>query len=262
MVGLVTNVPLTPGITRRLLHHVDSDSQQVRAYVEGPYGISQDLTCYDTVLLISGECTPSALSSPPGGTGITYVLSYFLAVLAAAREGRAATRHIHLVWHVRHASHVSWVAPLLNEALSGVPLDMTVQVDVYLTKSSLGEDPSAEPMAEMKSNAESPAGTSHSSLETPSSLEDEKKEVREGHVGGEGLSHTASTYVRWRAGRADLAEIVQEDVGAARGTMNVSVCGPTQLTVDTRKAVSKVATPGKVFNGQQPIEFHSETFGW
>jgi ferric-chelate reductase len=104
MVGLVTNVPLTPGITRRLLHHVDSDSQQVRAYVEGPYGISQDLTCYDTVLLISGECTPSALSSPPGGTGITYVLSYFLAVLAAAREGRAATRHIHLVWHVRHAS--------------------------------------------------------------------------------------------------------------------------------------------------------------
>lgn len=208
------------------------------------------------------SATPSALSSPLGGTGITYVLSYFLAVLAAAREGNAATRHIHLVWHVRHASHVSWVAPLLNEALSGVPLDMTVQVDVFLTKSSLGEDPSAEPMAEIKSNAESPAGTSHSSLETPSSLEDEKNEVREGQVGGEGLSHTASTYVRWRAGRADLAEIVQEDVNAAKGTMNVTVCGPTQLTIDTRKAVSKVATPGKVFNGQQSIEFHSETFGW
>jgi hypothetical protein len=156
-----------------------------------------------------------------GGTGITYVLSYFLDVLAQAREGKGTTRHLHLVWHIRHASHLSWITPILNEALGAVPLDMTVQIDLHLTKSSAGEDPNVTPITEIKVNAESPAGTSSSSLESPSSLIDEKKEVQEGQVCGEGLRPTASTYVRWKAGRADLVEIIREDVISAKGAMNV-----------------------------------------
>lgn len=41
-----------------------------------------------------------------------------------------------------------------------------------------------------------------------------------------------------------------------------SVCGPTQLSNDTREAVRTAGAASKVYRGQQSITFDSETFGW
>jgi hypothetical protein len=43
------------GVTKRLLDHLQSESQQVQMYIDGPYGVSHDVSSYDTVLLVAGE---------------------------------------------------------------------------------------------------------------------------------------------------------------------------------------------------------------
>ncbi|KAI9631806.1 ferric reductase like transmembrane component-domain-containing protein, partial [Dioszegia hungarica] len=91
------------GFTRRLLLSAPS---QPSLLLEGPYGHSHPLSHYSSLLFISG------------GTGVTFTLSHFLSVLSAIRTGKGIARRVKLVWHVRHAEDISWITPILDEALA------------------------------------------------------------------------------------------------------------------------------------------------
>ncbi|ODN81314.1 ferric reductase transmembrane component 4 [Cryptococcus wingfieldii CBS 7118] len=124
------------GFTKRLMHALHSDVEEgLPLLIEGPYGYPHSLDSYSTVVLLAG------------GTGVTFTSSHFLQILQNAASGRSAIKHLHLVWHIRHASHIQWIAPLLNlaaeyatkaeQACAGVDW----LVDIYVTKSPSADEP-------------------------------------------------------------------------------------------------------------------------
>ncbi|WVQ76889.1 hypothetical protein IAR50_006563 [Cryptococcus sp. DSM 104548] len=124
------------GFTSRLLHALHSDIQEgLPLLIEGPYGYPHGLDSYSTVVLLAG------------GTGVTFTSSHFLQILQNASCARSAIKHLHLVWHIRHASNIQWIAPLLNLAAeyaskaeeSGAAVDWLV--DIYVTKSPSANEP-------------------------------------------------------------------------------------------------------------------------
>ncbi|KAK8858407.1 hypothetical protein IAR55_002634 [Kwoniella newhampshirensis] len=118
------------GFTKRLLQALDSGlTDSVPLYLEGSYGYPHSLDSYSTVVLVAG------------GTGVTFTSSHLLQILANARKGISAVRHLHLVWHIRHAEDIEWIAPLLNQAAEDIPPHMDVVVDVYVTKSRSANEP-------------------------------------------------------------------------------------------------------------------------
>jgi hypothetical protein len=42
----------------------------------------------------------------------------------------------------------------------------------------------------------------------------------------------------------------------------MAVCGPTALSLDARRAVSRVNSASAILRGQNSVELHTETFGW
>jgi hypothetical protein len=152
--------------------------------------------------------------SLPGGTGITHVLSYFIAVLTQAREGNVQTRHLHLVWNTRHSSHIQWIGPLLNDALVDMPTSLSVQIDLHITKSPAGSDPDAETLCGMGETKTALPGSSDSTpVDSPilRAADNEKMVVPELKIAAPmtGLSPQATAYLRWNVGRANIAQIVQ-----------------------------------------------------
>lgn len=182
-----------------------------------------------------------------GGTGISHVLSQLLSIIAAARQGRSATRRAHLIWHVRHAENIEWIAPLLNSALTPPLSPDTLQlvIEVYVTRSTVGSDPSdetalstlANPTPQTPANEKvvdayatptdisSRSNASHIQTETstPSSEVAEKHEMRRDLVFlGSGLAEGVKQCLRLKVGRADLKEAIRLDVAAARGRVGVT----------------------------------------
>ncbi|KAK4687093.1 ferric-chelate reductase, partial [Tremellales sp. Uapishka_1] len=259
------------GFTKRLRDQLTSTSTNtLKAYIDGPYGRAHSLDHNDTVLLISG------------GTGITYVLSHFLQIIANVRAGRSAVRSLHLVWNVRHLSHIAWIAPLLNEHLQTLPAGLRIRLDVFVTKSHVADEPaSREPLSEAieekaahihehpEPDAETPGmagppvtgmGWSSGSSQSSHEVLDEKQSNEE--PCGFGLSATPESVVTTHRGRAVLRDIVEADVRGAQGRMNVTVCGPENLSMSAREAVRQVSTASNIMRGQQSIDFYVEVFGW
>ncbi|WVQ80616.1 hypothetical protein IAT38_002721 [Cryptococcus sp. DSM 104549] len=100
------------GFTKRLRLALPSDdTTSVPLYIEGPYGYPHSLDSFSTVLLVAG------------GTGVTFTSGHFLQIIQNARRAQRGKRskgscvkRLHLVWHVRHAEDVEWIAGLLNQA--------------------------------------------------------------------------------------------------------------------------------------------------
>jgi hypothetical protein len=129
--ALKAHEPILTGLTKRLR---DALKQEVTAdipvYFDGPYGSSHSMAHYSTVILVAG------------GTGITFLSSHLLGLLAPSVA--PTRRHIHLIWHIRHASDTVWLASLLNEVaerLKDFPLTR-LTLDVHVTKSGRGNEPS------------------------------------------------------------------------------------------------------------------------
>lgn len=76
-----------------------------------------------------------------GGTGITFLSSNLLGLLQPALP--AIPRHLHLVWHIRHASDVKWLAGILNEAaaLAHAQPWVKLTLDIHVTKSGRSDEP-------------------------------------------------------------------------------------------------------------------------
>ncbi|WVR06150.1 hypothetical protein IAU60_003180 [Kwoniella sp. DSM 27419] len=199
--------------------------------LEGPYGHAHSLDHFDTVLLVAG------------GTGVTFVLSHFLQIIANAPKPTSRVTHLHLVWHVRHAEDVEWVAPLLNQAYDEVD-HLDVRVDVYVTKSHASDEPWEESTAD---------GCRTCGPGTPISRDAQVLLPKPSTVMRYGLTGETAALVRWRRGRADLETIVRED---AEG-----FCGPVQLLHATKHAVRAVSTLSSSLQGPPSIDFFEETLG-
>ncbi|KLT43878.1 hypothetical protein CC85DRAFT_284160 [Cutaneotrichosporon oleaginosum] len=111
------------GFTHRLL------TSSPRFALDGPYGTPPDLNAFANLLLITG------------GTGVSYGLAHLASIISAARTHTSAASQVRLVWNVRDASHIRWIAPLLNDALARGSAYVRVAIDVYVTRSHLSDEP-------------------------------------------------------------------------------------------------------------------------
>ncbi|RSH89214.1 hypothetical protein EHS25_002326 [Saitozyma podzolica] len=243
------------GFTQRLRDAMTSDTDtSIPVFLEGPYGTAHSLEHFSTVLLVAG------------GTGVTFVLSHFLALLQSARSGRSPIRLLHLVWHVRHGSDVTWIAPLLNQAAKEHP-DIDVRVEVFVTRTKVADEP--WPGEVQTPGVETPPTvTSHgdhlSGRSSQTTLVDpaESRPLLETiPTPTTGLSRSAQEIVSFKPGRADLCTILRRDVARSEGQVNVTVCGPEALMSSARTAVREVNTPEAARRGQVEVEFFEETVG-
>ncbi|KAK4688008.1 hypothetical protein P7C73_g2110, partial [Tremellales sp. Uapishka_1] len=221
------------GFTKRLKQSLDGRTlTTLPVLLEGPYGTSELLDHFATVVLVAG------------GTGVTFVLSHFLAL---ALQPPAGLRHLHLVWNIRHSRHIRWIAPLLDEYLGTTPPELEITIDIHVTKSHVADEPGFE---------DEPSQSS-----TPL-LQPEPGDAAPKKPAAIGESLLLSRDVSWHFGRADLPSILQADVGRSRGRMKVIVCGPVQLLHDTRRAVAVINSARNIWHGQAAIEYFEESFGW
>ncbi|KAL1409230.1 ferric-chelate reductase Frp1 [Vanrija albida] len=222
------------GFTRRLRDRLIGTKSRTRCLVEGPYGTVHALHHYDTIVLVAG------------GTGVSFATALLLDVAAAARRGESAVSAVHLVWNVRAAENLAWVAALLNEAVAGVGIK--IKVDVFVTRSTVLPRISLDD-----------AGSSSEAGPSSALMVEEKK------TSTFGLSPEAARTITLHAGRSPLDELIAADVAASAqdgAGVCVTVCGPTALALSTRRAVLKTNTAGAVLRGQAPVTFHAEAYGW
>ncbi|TYJ55487.1 hypothetical protein B9479_003877 [Cryptococcus floricola] len=115
------------GFTSDLLKAVSSSSDKtIRCYIDGPYGSPHSFASYDHVLMVSG------------GTGIAPFTAQMLELVNSKKHAR--TQLVRLVWIVRDASAISWVAPILNQAaelLKANSGNIQLVFDVYVTRGSI-----------------------------------------------------------------------------------------------------------------------------
>lgn len=258
------------GFTRRLVNRLnDTVAHDINCYIEGPYGGEGfghglghgPLQAHDAVILIAG------------GTGISSSCAQFLNTVKCSREGTTAVSSCRLVWNVRSASGLAWIAPLLNAEFAKGVGNTQFHIDVYVTQSAVAADPATnghmqdpKQLGSLEDSPEgSPAGSTENVNEKTSSSgsshgPDEKL------IAASGVSPTVAQIIQFHRGRSPLEHIIRNDTLNAEGEgegVGVAVCGPTSLSMATREAVVKVNSPGAIASGhQQEIHFHSEVFGW
>jgi predicted ferric reductase len=247
------------GFTRRLVNRLQSSkATDINCYLEGPYGVPHGLNHYDSVILLSG------------GTGVTYTLAHFLSIIKSSREQTTAVSQARMVWNVRDAAHVAWIAPMINTAVDKGTGQTRFIIDVYVTRSGMSDETDrithpAEPVspdAPGTPESYSPSGSSENVTEKGSfhgSSRDDKLAI------AAGLTPAAAAMFSWHRGRSHIEGILSTDVQASStdaAGVALTVCGPTELQLDARRAVFRVNSSSKILKGQNPVTFYSETFGW
>ncbi|KAK1925280.1 FAD-binding domain-containing protein [Papiliotrema laurentii] len=265
------------GFTRRLRDRLSGDiTTNIPIYLEGPYGSSHSCASYSTVILVAG------------GTGITFLFSHLLGLLQA--DTPDVPRHVHLVWHIRHAQDIQWLAPLLKQASTLVQhrLSTRLTLDVHVTKSHRADEPApavglterlVEEFAPRRfprhRGSEETGGADEVDLldegvedrdDTRALLPKRRRSTMKQAIGNPnldsmGLDAQAANLVTWKKGRADLREVLKADLETTTGPVLVLVCGPVQLMHATRRAVRDVATPQRALAGDWPVDFFEETLG-
>ncbi|RSH84110.1 uncharacterized protein EHS24_005609 [Apiotrichum porosum] len=241
------------GFTRRLVHRLtEQKSSDINCYLDGPYGMSHGLNHYDSVILVSG------------GTGVTYGTAHLLSIMEGSRNATTAVSNCRLVWNVREAANVSWIAPMINEAVAKGLGQTRFHIDIYITRSAASDEPGTAHVAPIEDTATpeySPSGSTENVNDkgSASSLGDEK------YASIAGLSAEAAQLVSWHRGRSHIEGILRSDrsESATDGAgVAVACCGPSGLTLDARRAVCKVNSAGSILRGQNDVTFYSELFGW
>ncbi|BEI93595.1 uncharacterized protein CcaverHIS019_0600540 [Cutaneotrichosporon cavernicola] len=238
------------GFTARLLDRTQSQTETgFNCYIEGPYGMSHhsELLGHDTLLLVCG------------GTGITYGCSNFLGAIAAAQQSKTSLSSLRLVWNVREAAHIEWIAPLLNAALEKGTGGMTVSIDIYVTRSGMAEGHSIE------EGSGEDSGTTTPEINSSTEAVDKVATPSVGEKGMYGLTEAAMRIVTFHKGRSPVETILRKDTaGSTTNAAGVAVgmCGPLELQLDTRRAICRVNSASKILKGQPPIVLHVENFGW
>ena len=166
-----------------------------------------------------------------GGTGITYVLPVLLWL---AKRSPVPDRKISLIWAVRKARNVEWIAPEL-EGLMKAAEEHGIEIHVHATRedeSQIVDDNDKTVEVEIKAVSESSASSSSSS--SPS----RRKQT-----------------IRHKLGRPDLTTDVREFVeGTVRRRTEVFASGPGELISELRGCVAALNRPGEVWNGRERFD--------
>ncbi|KAH6618599.1 ferric reductase NAD binding domain-containing protein [Boeremia exigua] len=92
-----------------------------RAFVDGPYGgMQRRIEAFDDVVLIAG------------GSGITAIISQLLLLVKKMRDGKAATRKIHVIWAMKRPETMEWFKEELRICREFAPPE-TVECQFYIT---------------------------------------------------------------------------------------------------------------------------------
>ncbi|KAI6570082.1 hypothetical protein MCOR09_004982 [Pyricularia oryzae] len=211
----------------------------VSVILTGPYGqsIMHSLRSDANVLCVAG------------GTGITFVLPPLLEIV---RSAPVPGRKMELVWAVRHARDMAWVAPELAE-LRAASATHNLHIDVYVTRDAKtrsgkvaggkvagGKDESAA-----RNDVATVSGSSAGSISSGEEVEEEANVAvhRSGHV--------ENPQVR----RPKMDAIVAGFVGGvAAGSTTVYASGPLEMVGDLRVAVARQNDSGKVWRGEERFD--------
>ncbi|THV04068.1 hypothetical protein K435DRAFT_220812 [Dendrothele bispora CBS 962.96] len=228
---LVFLVNVREGFTKRL-GHVAAQKGTIKVFVDGPYGQRNDLSGFDSVVLIAG------------GTGVTYTLPMLLDVVEGVRSGRRTCSRVIFVWTVRDSRHFKWALDVINSAVKLAPSSLTVEIHLFVTGSSNTDWDTVS----TDSKLESPGGVSTlsagGSTPPPSPFE----------IPGLKVS----------LGRPSLDGILKSETEEARGgSMCVAVCGSESIAGTVRRTLGfSVAGPTSIMRGSASITLLVESFGY
>ncbi|KAK8854583.1 hypothetical protein IAR55_003322 [Kwoniella newhampshirensis] len=129
-------VRVRDGFTKRMKDQVENARKEkglgldekfevdVKAAVDGPYGVKANLRGYDGILIFAG------------GSGVSFALAHLLEVLREIRERKSRVKFISIVWMVTSRLHLEWITPLLKGHLSSLPPDLSLTLHVHVTGQS------------------------------------------------------------------------------------------------------------------------------
>lgn len=112
------------GMTLKLYNRARSSPKGIytcRAFIEGPYGASESLDSYGTVLLFAG------------GVGITNQISHMHHIIQGWAAGTCATQKLVLVWSVRSLDQLDWARPFLEQLSRMDTCGRELEIVVHVT---------------------------------------------------------------------------------------------------------------------------------
>jgi len=224
---LVFFINVHAGFTRKLCD-VAEKGGKVKAFVDGPYGKSPDLTDYDTSVLIAG------------GSGVSFTLPLLLDSVRKVAAGKSNTKRIVFIWSIRDPSHVLWISETLVAATKLAPRGLTISIRIYLTAESAFQQ--WDDSVSVKSGKGGSEPREKSS--TPSLLEDPAVQITSGS-------------------RPNLNRILREEADSTNGRMGVTVCGSQSIAGAVRDALGfSIAGPSSIMKGGPSIILNIEAFGY
>jgi predicted ferric reductase len=210
------------GATKRLADYLALNADaDISVIIDGPYGsVARRLeNCSDTVVLVAG------------GNGIAACLPRLLYLSKALQKGGHSIQAVRLVWMIRSAAHIQWIAAELQAALADAPAE-TISVDIFVTR-----------------DVRSSNGNNSGAIEV---------EKLDAVVTADALSETEGLAVHFD-GRPSLQKLLPTFVGDKR--TSIVACGPEGLKIDLSNAVARLQAD--VLKGKRKeIMLHTETFDW
>lgn len=94
----------------------------LRAFVEGPYGISKSLDSYGTVMLFAN------------GVGITHQVPFVRDLIAGFANGTVALRRLCLIWVIQSPEHLEWIRPWMTTILSMEKRREVLRIQLFVTR--------------------------------------------------------------------------------------------------------------------------------
>jgi NAD(P)H-flavin reductase len=183
-----------------------------RVVLTGPYGVSivDDLASTSNVLCIAG------------GTGITYVLPVLLHLI---ENDDAAHRNVELVWVVRKAENVEWVA----KELERLRTRSSITIMIFVTR----DTQQIPPLDHKECDSDEKLQSSRSSSD-------------------DGEKTSTPALLSSAEGRPDLPLLLHNFIeNNVRGPTTVFASGPAQMTSELRTAVAASNAGSKVWKGDE-----------
>lgn len=94
----------------------------VNAIVEGPYGGSQVLHSYGTVMMFAG------------GVGITHQVPFVRDLVAGFANGTVAARRVILIWVIQSPEHLEWIRPWMTTILAMDKRRDVLRIQLFVTR--------------------------------------------------------------------------------------------------------------------------------
>lgn len=130
------------GMTKKLFDKAKSSPNGLYtclALIEGPYGVSEPLDSYGTVLLFAG------------GAGITNQLSHMHHIIRGWAAGTCATQKLAVVWSVRSLDQLEWARPWLQQLSRLERHGRELEIEVHVTQLPKKDEVAASPEMHIRS---------------------------------------------------------------------------------------------------------------